>query len=72
MSNTPNSPYAPVLSVRPREAARITGIGVRLLWSQTAPRGPIPCVRVGKAVLYRLADLDAFLTAQAGKGARHE
>ncbi|GDX99997.1 hypothetical protein LBMAG48_24010 [Phycisphaerae bacterium] len=65
MSNTPNSPYVPVLSVRPREAARITGIGVRLLWSQTAPRGPIPCVRIGKAVLYRLADLESFLAANA-------
>jgi hypothetical protein len=70
--STQQSTPVPVLAVRPREAARLTGIGTRLLWSQTAPRGPIPCVRVGKAVLYRVADLQAFLEAHASKGTQHE
>ncbi|HLP84597.1 MAG TPA: helix-turn-helix domain-containing protein [Phycisphaerales bacterium] len=72
MSNTThNNQSAPVLAVRPREAARILGIGVRMLWSNTSPRGEIPSVRIGRAVLYRPSDLDAWLAAQAGKAVRH-
>ena len=41
-----------------REAAAVLGgISERNLWSLTAPRGPIPCVRIGRRVLYRPADL---------------
>jgi len=67
---------APVLALRPREAAKALGISERLLWSLTAPRGPIPVVRVGAARLYRLADLDGWLArasrpgAEGGEGAR--
>lgn len=57
------------LSVRPREAAKLLGIGERTLWGLTAPRGPIPCTRIGGGrggcVLYRVADLDAWLAAAA-------
>lgn len=49
------------LALRPREAAKALGISERLLWSMTAPRGPIPVVRVGTARLYRVADLDAWM-----------
>jgi excisionase family DNA binding protein len=55
----------PPLALRPREAARVLGIGARTLWGQTIPRGPIPCVRVGKAVLYPVAGLEAWLSQQA-------
>ncbi len=72
MSNTiPRSQSAPVLAVRPREAARILGIGVRMLWANTSPRGEIPSIRIGRAVLYRPNDLDAWLAAQARKAGRH-
>jgi predicted DNA-binding transcriptional regulator AlpA len=66
------------LALRPREAAKALGISARTLWGLSAPRGPIPCVRVGsgkrRTVLYPTADLQAWLTRQAepGKGASDE
>ncbi len=57
------------LALRPREAAKALGISARTLWGLTAPRGPIPCVRVGsgkrQTVLYPVADLQAWLSWQA-------
>jgi hypothetical protein len=57
------------LSLRPREAARALGISARTLWSLSAPRGPIPCVRIGngnrQTVLYPVADLAAWLRSSA-------
>ncbi len=66
------------LALRPREAAKALGISARTLWGLTAPRGPIPCVRVGsgkrRTVLYPTADLQVWLSrqAQAGKGAAND
>lgn len=57
-----------VLALRPKEAAKALGIGQRLLWQMSQPRGPIPCVRVGCCVLYPRAMLEAWLTAQASNG----
>lgn len=59
------------LSLRPREAAKALSISERLLWSLTQPRGPIPVARVGACRLYRVADLDAWLKAEAAKGGGH-
>lgn len=57
------------LALRPREAAKSLGISPRLLWQLTHD-GHIPCVRVGsgkrRTVLYPLAELQAWLTRQAG------
>jgi len=57
------------LALRPRDAASALGISERTLWSLTAPRGSIPCVRCGhgkrRAVLYPIADLNAWLTREA-------
>ncbi len=58
----------PPLAVRPREAAARLNISTRLLWSLSAPRGPIPCVRIGGrggCVLYRVEDLDDWLRKSA-------
>jgi predicted DNA-binding transcriptional regulator AlpA len=56
------------LALRPREAAKALGISARTLWNLTAPRGPIPCVRIGrgkrKSVLYPVAELQAWLAQQ--------
>src|SRR5262249_23221823 len=56
------------LALRSPEAAKALGISPRTLWALTAPRGPIPCVRVGtgmrKSVLYPVADLQAWLSCQ--------
>ena len=62
------------LALRPREAARAMGISERTLWKLTAPRGPIPCVRIGngkrQTVLYPVANLQAWMSlrAEAEKG----
>jgi len=45
-----------------REACYLLGsISPRHLWDLTAPRGPIPAVRLGKRVLYDPADLQRFI-----------
>ena len=65
---TADGPDAPPrLALRPREAARALGIGERLLWSKTNA-GEIPCVRIGRAVVYPVASLVAWLAEQATKG----
>jgi len=51
-----------LLSVR--EAAKMLAISERTLWSITAPRGPLPCVRIGRSVRYDLRDLQAFINSR--------
>lgn len=69
------------LALRPREAAAALGISARTLWGLTAPRGPIPCARVGagkrQTVLYPVGMLQAWLAreteaAEAAKGGEHD
>lgn len=66
------------LALRPRDAAKALGISARTLWGLTAPRGPIPCLRVGhgkrRTVLYPVADLQTWLSQQreAEKGGGHD
>ena len=53
------------LLVPPREAAwMLGGISTRHLWALTWPRGPIPCVRLGRRVFYRPGDLERFAEEQ--------
>jgi len=52
----------------PRDAARALAVSPRTLWGLTSPRGPIPCVRIGRAVRYALADLQAFAERQTQRG----
>jgi hypothetical protein len=60
------------MAMRPRDAAKALGISPRTLWGLTAPRGPIPCCRIGhgkrQSVLYPVAELQAWLTRQAAEG----
>ncbi len=44
-----------------KEAAKYLSVGERLLWTMSAPRGPLPVVRFGKAIRYAVADLDAAI-----------
>lgn len=44
-----------------KEAAAFLSIGGRLLWSMSAPRGPIPIVRIGRSIRYASTDLEAFV-----------
>ena len=57
------------LTLRVREAAEALGICERTLYQLTAPRGPIPCVRIGrgkrKTVLYSVDALKEWVSRQA-------
>jgi len=53
---TDAGPISPIL-VTSAQAHRLLSIGTRTLWSITAPRGDLPCVMIGRAVRYRLLDL---------------
>jgi excisionase family DNA binding protein len=64
--------YAPSngrLALRPKEAAEALGIGERKLWELTN-RGEIPHIRVGRAVIYPVAELERWLAEQAGASHR--
>lgn len=50
-----------------KETTRILGIGARKLFDMTK-RGEIPHIKLGKRVLYPVAQLRAWLEAQTKKG----
>jgi hypothetical protein len=56
------------MAMRPRDAAKALGIGARTLWALTAPRGPIPCLRIGngkrQTVLYPKDVVQTWLRQQ--------
>jgi excisionase family DNA binding protein len=54
------------LLLNTRDAARALSISERLLWTKTNSR-EIPCVRIGKRVLYSPADLEAWIQQQKKK-----
>lgn len=54
------------LALRPKEAAKSLGIGVRLLWSLTN-QGVIPHIRLGRAVVYPIASLEKWLAEKVAK-----
>jgi hypothetical protein len=64
------SPAPLILALRPKDAAKALGLGVRKLWEETQPRGPIPCVRLGKAVVYPVDQLRAWLAKECGEVSR--
>jgi len=62
------------LLISPREACyRLGGISQRHLWNLTR-RGLIPCVRLGRRVFYRPADLEVFIenVARQAEAVEHE
>jgi hypothetical protein len=71
MSEQPLSNLDPVLSLRPRDAAKALGIGTRKLWELTADRtSGIPHFRLGKAVLYPVRELQDWLAEHSAKGGK--
>lgn len=54
------------LALRPAEAAEALGISERLLWSKTSA-GEIPHLRIGRAVVYPVERLRAWLNEQSGE-----
>jgi excisionase family DNA binding protein len=61
-------PLAP-LSLRARDAARLLGLSERALWSLTN-RGEIPCVRIGRAILYPVDSVREWLAQRARASVR--
>jgi excisionase family DNA binding protein len=70
-AGTAETAAGPVFLLRPREAARALAISERTLWELTR-RGEIPHVRLGRAVRYRPADLDAWAEARKQSGLQKE
>lgn len=48
-----------------KQAAERLAVSERSVWGKTAPRGPIACVKIGRAVRYRATDLDSFVASHA-------
>ncbi len=46
-------------------AAEFFGKSERWLWENTAPRGKIPCIRLGKSVLYDWHQLELWVAEQS-------
>ena len=69
ISEPDHADAAPRLALRPKEAAVALSIGERLLWSMTN-RGEIPHIKLGKCVLYPVAELERWLSEQAAGGSR--
>ncbi len=62
-SPTKPAPIPPLL-LTPREAAKALAICEKTLWTLTH-RGDLRCLRIGRAVRYRIEDLRTWIDAQA-------
>ena len=51
----------PAAVMTSRQAAKYLSVGERTMWKLTAPRGPIPSVRMGRVIRFRVKDLDDYL-----------
>ena len=60
---------SPRLALRPRDAAAALSISERLLWGLTR-KGEIPCVRMGRAVVYSVDALRDWLKRRSEGGAQ--
>ena len=54
--NSAIAPVAPLL-LDAKAAAKALSISERTLWGLTEPRGPIRCIRIGRAVRYSPGEL---------------
>jgi excisionase family DNA binding protein len=71
MTTIPNSTADAIptqMLLTPRAAAAALAVSPRTLWGLTAPRGPIPAVRLGRAVRYPTDALRAWIAAQQRGG----
>ena len=65
-TTVPPDPAPPPLLLTPRAAA--LSMSPRTLWGLTAPRGPIPVVKIGRSVRYSADALRAWIAAQQRGG----
>lgn len=66
---TANGPSVAPLALRPAEAAPALGISERKLWELTVA-GRVPHLKLGRATVYPVASLAAWLDEEAKKGVR--
>ena len=66
MNNTTTIPAQLLLSAR--EAAAALSVSARTLWVVTSPRGDLPCVRIGRRVLYDPCDLQDWIATRKEDG----
>ena len=59
-----DTPSTSKLLLSARETAKALGVCEKTLWSMTRPRGDLPCVCIGRRVLYDPADLQAWIAKQ--------
>lgn len=57
---------APRLLLTARDAAKALAVCEKSLWNFTQPRGTLPAVKLGRAVRYDPADLQAFIEQMKG------
>jgi hypothetical protein len=58
----------PAVLWTPRETARAMKISERKLWGITRPRGPLPVVKIGRAVRYDPGDVARFIDQLKSRG----
>lgn len=66
-SNPTGGVTIPTLALRPKEAAKALGIGERKLWAMTNS-GELPHIRIGRAVVYPVRELEGWLSERVAKG----
>jgi len=57
------------LALRPRDAARMLGVSPRTLFEWTK-NGLLPHIKIGRTVLYPVAELQAWLARQSAQAGR--
>ena len=60
------SPSDGVRCLSRRDAAAMLSVSERTLYERTAPRGPIKPVKMGRRVLYSVAELERYIVAGGG------
>lgn len=58
----------PRLLLNLREAAQALSVSDRTLWGMSAPRGPIPVVKLGCSIRYEVRALEEYIQAQTQRG----
>ena len=62
MSNVEKPFLAKLMNVR--EVAEQTGLCEKSIWNATAPRGDLPCVKLGSRTLYRPKDVGEWIDSR--------
>jgi predicted DNA-binding transcriptional regulator AlpA len=62
MPNVDILPVSKLMNVR--EVAEVSGLCEKSIWNVTAPRGDLPCVKMGTRVLYRPEDVAAWIESR--------